>query len=321
MSFKNPDNPIDVDVTAQMLNDRLGFQYGALIHSENGTDILQNVLDSQTDQSDTQVELGIDMIHLYKENATQSNITELLSESYSLILPNKNTLEDNQDGILVVQRDDAYLNSLKSLYSQDVYSQNTRQRYPSRSLIGRFISLQDFTSLQQYWRSTSVDDPQFQDDIVYGTDTGNVTVNTSFRANEVFVGDGYETATTDDTILSQLEANLTVDGTMGVRNIVITENIQSLSDGRLKTNIEPFKDALSVVKSISPVTYDWKDKENSKKSIGFIAQNVKQVVPQLVETVKDDMLTVNYIGFIPILLRALQEQQQQINTLQSLLER
>jgi hypothetical protein len=49
MAFKNPDNPIDVDVTAQMMNDRIGFQYEAIISSNSGTDVLQQVLDTRTE--------------------------------------------------------------------------------------------------------------------------------------------------------------------------------------------------------------------------------------------------------------------------------
>ena len=324
MAFKNPDNPIDVDVTAQMLNDRLTFQYSSIIQSNTGNDILQEVLDNETEQSDTQVEIGMNINGVYGSNATVDNITTLLSESYSLILPNRNNLTTGQEGVILYQNDPDYLSNLKDYYAQDIYNQNSRQRYPAKSLVGRFVSVTDLISLTGFWRSESDVTPATQENIVYGITTdpnqGNVTVHSSLRQREGYIGDGYGSTTplTGDTILDNLNANLTVNGTIGTRNLVVSENIFTPSDARLKTNIQSLENNISAIKCIQPVMFDWKHK-NTNREIGFIAQNVQTVYPMLVNTVKekdDKILTVNYMGFIPILCGALREQQEMIETMQ-----
>ncbi len=53
--------------------------------------------------------------------------------------------------------------------------------------------------------------------------------------------------------------------------------------------------------------------------MGFIAQEVQQVIPQVVTKREDGYLAVNYNGFIPVLISGLQEQQKQIEELQEAL--
>ena len=65
---------------------------------------------------------------------------------------------------------------------------------------------------------------------------------------------------------------------------------------------------------LSPVSYDKKvslaDSVYEKHEFGFIAQELQKVLPQLVEkgTDKDQILSVNYISIIPLLTKAMQEQ-------------
>lgn len=60
--------------------------------------------------------------------------------------------------------------------------------------------------------------------------------------------------------------------------------------------------------------------ENSKKqNIGFIAQQLQEVFPDLVEEDSNNYLHVDYIGLIPILVESIKEQQIKIATLKSVL--
>ena len=186
-----------------------------------------------------------------------------------------------------------------------------------------------------YWRTTSNVTPATQFDIVYGNSTssspGNVTINTQLRLNNGFIGQDYSTASITDAGLQSVSADsdLVVNGNMAVINATVTGNLDMLSDARLKTNVIPLENSLSGLSCIQPVSYDWKYK-SSKKEIGFLAQNVQTVYPQLVNTVQsgkgdispsikiDKILTVNYIGFIPILTSAIQEQQKEIDELKAM---
>jgi hypothetical protein len=98
----------------------------------------------------------------------------------------------------------------------------------------------------------------------------------------------------------------------------------SPSDKRLKENIKPIKSALDKVSKLQGVTFDWKkqnpqdDKEltrNWKNDIGFIAQDVQKVVPELVRENENGMLSMRHQGIAPILLEAIKELKAEIEEL------
>jgi len=65
-------------------------------------------------------------------------------------------------------------------------------------------------------------------------------------------------------------------------NVTATGNVTAYSDARLKTNVNTINDALSIVGKLRGVSFDWK--ESGKRSIGVIAQEVEEVLPELVLT-------------------------------------
>jgi len=91
------------------------------------------------------------------------------------------------------------------------------------------------------------------------------------------------------------------------------------SDLRFKTNILPLNSALPKLMIMQPVTYNWKVKEFSNRGfttdlqIGFIAQDVQKLFPELVTTGTDGYLSLDYSKVTPILVKAVQEQQEIIN--------
>lgn len=100
----------------------------------------------------------------------------------------------------------------------------------------------------------------------------------------------------------------------------------ALSDARHKQNIKALADgALNSVMKLKPVTFAWKDpKDDGMKGeqVGFIAQEVEKVLPAVVLTREDTDKTkgLKYTELIPILTKALQEQQEQIEELEQRLE-
>ena len=92
----------------------------------------------------------------------------------------------------------------------------------------------------------------------------------------------------------------------------------SPSDKRLKENIKPIKSALDKVNKLQGVTFNWK-KSNSildiKEDIGFIAQDVQKVIPELVRKNEDGMLSMRHQGIAPILLEAIKELKAEIEEL------
>ena len=92
----------------------------------------------------------------------------------------------------------------------------------------------------------------------------------------------------------------------------------SPSDKRLKENIKPIESALDKVEKLQGVTFDWKESDSIldiKQDIGFIAQDVQKVIPELVRENEDGMLSMRHQGIAPILLEAIKELKAEIEEL------
>ena len=103
----------------------------------------------------------------------------------------------------------------------------------------------------------------------------------------------------------------------------VTGNYTAVSDERLKKNIEPVESVLDKINSLQPRKYNMKEEVNTaEKHYGFIAQELENIFPELVSVTPDDgdgiadLRTVSYTELIPILVKAIQEQQKMIEELQ-----
>lgn len=98
-------------------------------------------------------------------------------------------------------------------------------------------------------------------------------------------------------------------------SIASTSAFFNLSDSRLKVNLHPLEGALDKVMKLKGITFDWNHSVDSTKNldnknhIGFIAQDVEKVFPQVVMTADDLMKTksVAYSDLIPVLVEAIKE--------------
>ena len=107
-------------------------------------------------------------------------------------------------------------------------------------------------------------------------------------------------------------------GTLTVKGDVVAYG--SPSDKKLKENIKPIESALDKVTKLQGVTFDWKESDSIldiKEDIGFIAQDVQKVVPELVRENVDGMLSMRHQGIAPILLEAIKELKAEIDLLKS----
>lgn len=94
-------------------------------------------------------------------------------------------------------------------------------------------------------------------------------------------------------------------------------DVNVTSDINLKDNINTIENALDKVDSLRGVSFDWK--ESGKKSIGVIAQEVEEVVPEVVATDEEGTKSVNYQAMVGLLIEAIKEQQEQINELKQII--
>jgi hypothetical protein len=97
----------------------------------------------------------------------------------------------------------------------------------------------------------------------------------------------------------------------------------STSDVRLKKNVSTYENALNTIMKFRGVSFDWRVDEypqqrfSDDKQLGFIAQEVEKVVPDLVKEGPDGFKGVEYAKFTPIIVEAIKEQQKQIEELKA----
>lgn len=87
------------------------------------------------------------------------------------------------------------------------------------------------------------------------------------------------------------------------------------SDRRLKERIQPLGSSLESIKGIKAYSYFLKERPQLGLQYGVIAQELLEIYPSLVSERRDGYLSVDYEMLVPILIKAIQEQQDQIETL------
>jgi lysophospholipase L1-like esterase len=107
-------------------------------------------------------------------------------------------------------------------------------------------------------------------------------------------------------------------------NAVLAGGLTQSSDQRLKTNVQSLdaSSSLTAIDSLNPVTFNWIDpNKGTIPQLGFIAQQVLPIFPNLVSTTSataltpDGTLSLNYIGLISPIVSAIQEIDLQLTNL------
>jgi hypothetical protein len=95
----------------------------------------------------------------------------------------------------------------------------------------------------------------------------------------------------------------------------------ALSDQRLKKNISNISYGLNQILALRAVSYNMNDQaDDAPKSLGFIAQEAMEVVPESVSEMMGGMYGMSKESIIPVLVKAIQEQQTIINDLKARIE-
>lgn len=110
---------------------------------------------------------------------------------------------------------------------------------------------------------------------------------------------------------NQQKAYLNNGGNLYVSNAVFANNSQLSSDRRLKKNIEPISyETITKLRQLQGNKYHWRTEEfkernfSEGKQLGFIAQEMQEVFPELVAKDEKGYLSINYNGLIPVLTEA-----------------
>ena len=132
---------------------------------------------------------------------------------------------------------------------------------------------------------------------------GDLGINTASPSEKLHVvGNGRFTAVGAGTFSNNL--NITSDGTLTT----------ATSDIKFKYNIRPLSYGLETLLQLKPVNFQWI--EGEEEDLGFIAQDVAEIIPESVNTNWNSDLLFRYESLIPILTKAIQEQQALIKALE-----
>jgi hypothetical protein len=114
------------------------------------------------------------------------------------------------------------------------------------------------------------------------------------------------------TVTPQSGYRLTVIDSVYVGGNVSASAYTTRSDYNLKDDIFNIKYGLNDILQLQPVEYTYKS--NGSKQLGFIAQDIGTILPEVVSF--EESMSVNYQAIIPILTKAIQEQQALIKALE-----
>ena len=103
-------------------------------------------------------------------------------------------------------------------------------------------------------------------------------------------------------------------------NAWLAGTLTQASDARLKSNITVLDHSLEKLQALNGYHYQWKENPSGEMETGLLAQEVKEVFPELVKENQDGTLGVNYSGLIPHLIEGLKKQQEQIDSLKKEVE-
>jgi hypothetical protein len=92
-------------------------------------------------------------------------------------------------------------------------------------------------------------------------------------------------------------------------------NVTAYSDKTLKKDVITLENSLDKVLNLRGVSFTKID--SNKKGIGVIAQEVQEVLPEVVVENSDGILSVAYGNIVGVLIEAIKEQQKQIDELKS----
>ena len=158
------------------------------------------------------------------------------------------------------------------------------------------------------------------------TQLANIGTSTISATQWGYVGNlDQDLRTTDEPQFNKLGVGGDSDATYELKvtgDIGATGDIVAFvsSDERLKNNIKPIEGALDKVSQISGNTFDWNEEKQDiykGKDYGVIAQEINEVMPELVNTRENGYLAVKYDKIVPLLIESIKELKKEIEELKS----
>ena len=97
--------------------------------------------------------------------------------------------------------------------------------------------------------------------------------------------------------------------------ITVGGDVNSTSDINLKENVQTVENAYDKVSNLRGVNFNWKD--SGKYSMGVIAQEVEEIIPEVVLTNEEGTKSVNYQAMVGVLIEAVKTLQAKVEDLEN----
>lgn len=157
-------------------------------------------------------------------------------------------------------------------------------------------------------------------DVSINTTTENVTLEQDIGAVSIETNSTNVSIDATETIIEFVSGAMGPMGPQGPKGdkgdpgagAFYATGLNSLSDESLKKDIQTIRNPIDKIKNLRGVTYTWKS--NNQKSLGLIAQEVEQVIPEVVAKC-DNIKTVGYGQLVGLLIEAIKKQQEEIDVL------
>lgn len=157
--------------------------------------------------------------------------------------------------------------------------------------------------------------------------TVNITTAQWGTARNIYVQDA-TAANTSAAVSVNGGANvyLKLPTNLKVGNLVATGEVTaySSSDRRLKKNIKSITNSLDIIEKLNPVQFNWNQKakelnkeKDERNNYGLIAQEVEEILPELIHPIYDKYKSVDYEQLIPILIQSIKELKEEVDKLKN----
>ena len=147
---------------------------------------------------------------------------------------------------------------------------------------------------------------------------GNITSTGTFSATTLSATSTIASTTTSSGALV-VAGGVGIGGLLNATTIVASGNITAFSDSRFKEDIKTIENALEKTQALNGVSYT--DKASKEKRIGLIAQEIKEVIPEVVFVNGDDQIhSVAYGNLVGLLVQAIKELNAKVDRLSAKVE-
>jgi hypothetical protein len=150
-------------------------------------------------------------------------------------------------------------------------------------------------------------------------DVSGITQGTSIIGISTVNGNAFITVGGVGNVLVVNQSGVDITGNLAVTGDIVAQNVNSLSDATLKTNITPLTNVGSVINRLNGVEYDWTN--GSGHSYGLLAQDVEKVLPSAVKTDGNGLKSVNYQMIIPFLIETIKGLGTQLDELKKIINK